>query len=184
MYNYCLKNCYCLKNWNKGRVPIKGQSGPGLKLLGKLTHGKKMSIPLQMLGVDEGKQQVMNRLSIKELGEQYFHFSLDGDKGMEIRGYDQIYLKGLISEQKKKVKKNGIITTAWEQVQGVRNEPLDLRVYNIACTQSIRPDWAKMYEAVNGRSQVREEKPAEKKTAKPTRIKSSSLRLLIQTNIW
>lgn len=165
-------------------MPIKGQSGPGFKLLGKLTHGKKMSIPLQMLGVDEGKQQVMNCLSVKELGEQYFHFPLDGDKGMEIRGYDQIYLKGLISEQKKKVKKNGIITTAWEQVQGVRNEPLDLRAYNIACTQSIRPDWAKMYEAVNGQPQVREEKPAEKKTAKPTRIKSSSRRSLMQTNSW
>lgn len=175
---------YCLKNWNKGRVPIKGQGGPGLKLLGKLTHGKKMPIPLQMLGVDEGKQQVMNRLSIKEPGEQYFHFPLDGDKGMEIRGYDQIYFKGLISEQKKKVKKNGIITTTWEQVQGVRNEPLDLRVYNIACMQSIRPDWAKMYEAVNGQPQVREEKPAEKKTAEPMRIKSSSRRSSRQTNIW
>ena len=175
---------YCMKNWNKQRVPIKGQAGPGLQLLHKLTHGKKIAIPLQMLGVDEGKQQVMNRLAITEPGPQYFHFPLDGDKGMEVRGYDQTYFKGLISEQKKRIKKNGIITTTWEQVQGVRNEPLDLRVYNIACMRSIRPDWARLYEMINGQPQPELEAPVRKKTAEPLRIKRSTRRSSRQASIW
>ena len=34
--------------------------------------------------------------------------------------------------------------------QGVRNEPLDLRVYNLACMNSIHPDWDRLAEVVKG----------------------------------
>ena len=93
------------------------------------------------LGVDDGKEMVMARLSITKPGPKYFHFPLDEAGIAENRGYDSLYFKGIISEHKKKVRKNGIIREVWEPTQGVRNEPLDLRVYNLACIQSIPKGW-------------------------------------------
>ena len=102
-----------------------------------------------MLGVDDGKQQVMNRLAIDEPGDKYFHFPLD-EEFLGTRGYDELYFKGIISEHKKKVKRKGVIHEIWEPTAGVRNEPLDLRVYNLACMNSIHPDWNRLAEVVKG----------------------------------
>ena len=93
----------------------------------------------------------MNCLAISEPGPRYFHFPLDEPEiGLDNRGYNDVYFKGLISEHKKNVKKNGIIRQIWETTQGVRNEPLDLRVYNLAAMKSCHFDWNRLYEAVTG----------------------------------
>ena len=82
----------------------------------------------------------MARLAIREPGPKYFHFPMDeGKEGLSKRGYDDIYFKGLVSEHKKIVKRNGMLREIWEPTKGVRNEPLDLRNYNLACIQSLRP---------------------------------------------
>ena len=101
-----------------------------------------------ILGVDDGKQQVFNRLAIQEVGDGYFHFGLDGDKELAHRGYNEVYFKGLLSEEKKLVKRNGTLKNVWVPKSGVRNEPLDLRVYNLAAMQSCKVDWEKQFEAV------------------------------------
>ena len=129
---------YCRQNAVKQRFAIKGQGGAGLQLLYKIGHAKIAGIALVMLGVDDGKQQIMNRLSINKPGAQYFHFpSNDG------RGYDAVYFKGLISEHKKTVIRGGQLKEVWKVEKGVRNEPLDLRVYNLACMKSLNIDWEK-----------------------------------------
>lgn len=146
---------YCERNINKQRFAIKGQGGAGLPLNYKIAKATGSPIPLVLLGVDDGKQQVMNRLSISEPGAQYFHFPNE-----DRRGYDQLYFKGIISERKRTVKKGGQIREIWEPVkingETVRNEPLDLRVYNLAAMQSLKPDWPRLYDAVHGTQTVTE----------------------------
>lgn len=141
---------YCEKNFSKQRFAIKGTAGtPGIPLNYKIGKASGSKIPLVMLGVDDGKQQVMSRLAIDEPGAKYFHFPLD-EEFLGTRGYDELYFKGIISEHKKKVKRKGVIHEIWEPTAGVRNEPLDLRVYNLACMNSIHPDWDRLAEVVKG----------------------------------
>lgn len=135
---------YCERNMNKQRFAIKGQGGPGLPLNYRVARAHGSNIPLIMLGVDDGKQQIMNRLAIEQAGPQYFHFPED-KLGENVRGYDQLYFKGIIAERKKVVKKGGQIREIWEPVDShTRNEPLDLRVYNLAAMQSFKPNWEKL----------------------------------------
>ncbi|MCF0157971.1 MAG: phage terminase large subunit family protein [Veillonella sp.] len=87
-----------------------------------------------------------------------------------------MYFKGIISEHKKRVKKNGIIREIWEPTAGVRNEPLDLRVYNLACVKSINPNWDQLEDVVrNGGTKAVEIRPKKvTKHKKSTRRASSS----------
>lgn len=141
---------YCRANFAKQRFAIKGQGGSGLPLYHKVSAVKKHGIPLVILGVDNGKQYVMDRLSIEEKGAKYYHFPLNHEEGdgtavsefLKNRGYDEIYFKGLIAEQLVARKTGGRVYFAWENVaKDKRNEPLDLRVYNTACMQSLSPNW-------------------------------------------
>lgn len=168
---------YCKKNFSKQRFAIKGYSGtPGIPLNYKIGKASGTNIPLVMLGVDDGKQQVMNRLSIEERGERYFHFPLDEEGALSNRGYDEIYFKGIISEHKRRVKKNGIIREVWEPTAGVRNEPLDLRVYNLACLKSINPNWEMLVDVIKDGTPT-QGVPKKVKRQKPKRRASSSTNL-------
>ena len=100
-----------------------------------------------MLGVSEGKQYVMERLiNAKAPGPKYFHFPNN-----EFKGYDQLYFRGLISEKKMPKMVRGQMVQVWQNIaQDKRNEPLDLRVYNLACLHSINPNWQAYKEAIRG----------------------------------
>ncbi len=135
VYEYCKRNLY------KQRIGIKGYANkPGLPLVYRTSKDRKgYNIPLQFLGVNDGKQQVMTRLGLEKPGAQYFHFPLDDDF-MGKRGYDELYFKGIIAEQRKAVTKGGIVQVIWEPIKrDIRNEPLDLRVYNLACLKTCLP---------------------------------------------
>lgn len=127
---------YCREKMRRGVFAIKGQGGAGIPLLYKYAQAADKSVPLILLGVNEGKQEVMTRLSIETVGEQYFHFPKEDEL---MRGYDEVYFKGLISEHAVVKWKSGKMYKQWEPVKrGVRNEPLDLRVYNCACFLSMK----------------------------------------------
>ena len=168
---------YCTANFNKQRFAIKGQGGPGIPLNYKIGRASGSKIPLCMLGVDDGKQSVMNRLAVEVRGAQYCHFPKDESDlpNMPHRGYDDLYFKGIISEHKRIVKRGGQIREVWEPTQGVRNEPLDLRVYNLACMQSCRPNWDRLESLLTG-----VDSPAEKPVVKA----KPRTRLRAQQNIW
>lgn len=145
---------YCERNVLKQRFAIKGMGGPGIPLNYKVGKAKGLNAPLVMLGVDDGKQQIMNRLTIEQPGPMFFHFPLDEDGVMTNRGYDALYFRGLISEHRKTIKKNGEYREVWEPTTGVRNEPLDLRNYNLACMLTLHPDWDGL--AARGRANILE----------------------------
>ena len=174
VYNYCQKNFY------KQRFAIKGRGGPGIPLIYKIAKANNAKAPLILLGVDDGKQQIMDRLSIDSPGPLYFHFPQDeGIKELSNRGYDDLYFKGIISEHKKVYKRNGVLREVWETTKNVRNEPLDLRNYNLACMKSLKPDWGKLEMLVNGMSETE----VKRAVAKPQK-KKAVYRAKRQVNIW
>lgn len=174
VYNYCQKNFY------KQRFAIKGRGGPGIPLIYKIAKANNAKAPLILLGVDDGKQQIMDRLSIDSPGPLYFHFPQDeGIKELSNRGYDDLYFKGIISEHKKVYKRNGVLREVWETTKNVRNEPLDLRNYNLACMKSLQPDWVKLEMLVNGMSETE----VKRAVAKPQK-KKAVYRAKKQVNIW
>lgn len=157
---------YSLRRLARQCFAVKGASTSGVPIIYKyskatVSHGR--TIPLVFIGTDSGKQYVMDRLSIDVPGPKYFHFPLDKQENEAVseilwnRGYDDIYFRGLIAEQKVARKKNGRIVWQWENIaKDKRNEPLDLRVYNLACLHSMNVDWEKLDELVNsGNSKVK-----------------------------
>lgn len=138
-----------MKKKGKKAYALKGYAGkPDLDLLHKKTSvdikeeqndGRTYVVDrvmLNILGVDTGKEHVTNWLKIDTPGEGYCHFPSNGGKG-----YDKDYYKGLLSEKKIKKKVRGIVKDVWVKEKGVRNEPLDLFVYNYAVCELLRPVW-------------------------------------------
>lgn len=154
---------YCKKRFTRQRFVVKGSSVPGVPLIHKYSKVKLVrgTIPLVMIGTDSGKQYIMDRLSIEEPGPKYFHWPLDESDGIAMqlnRGYDEYYFKGLIAETKEPRRKNGVLVYQWVNVaKDKRNEPLDLRVYNLACMLSINPDFESLKELINSPAVISEE---------------------------
>ncbi|MDM8108581.1 phage terminase large subunit family protein [Phascolarctobacterium faecium] len=150
---------YSLRRLARQCFAVKGASTAGVPIIhkyAKVTTVRGRTIPLVLIGTDSGKQYVMDRLSISVPGPKYFHFPLDKQENEAVseilwnRGYDDIYFRGLIAEQKVAHKKNGRVVWQWENIaKDKRNEPLDLRVYNLACLHSMNVDWEQLEQLVN-----------------------------------
>lgn len=171
---------YCYRHQHLQRFPIYGKPGVGIPLVYQKLGKTKDNIPIQPIGVNEGKQTIMNRLTVEKPGPLYFHFPLDEPEVMDNRGYDGVYMKGLISEHRKVVKKNGVYQEVWEPVGNVRNEPLDLRNYNLAAMKSLNIDWDKLKAMQTGEEPVeRTPEPVERPNPAKKPIAVS-----INTHIW
>ena len=167
---------YCSARMHRGRFPIKGLGGAGIPLLKGYGNPKNSAVVLTMLGVNDGKQEVFSRLGIKEVGEFYMHFPRD-DKFLGTRGYDSVYFKQLISEKRVIKKSGGVPYVTWETIGNkVRNESLDLAVYNLACLKSLRINWEKQKALING--------IAYKPTKKISPTQKSSVTASRNLNIW
>ncbi|MEG2344198.1 MAG: terminase gpA endonuclease subunit [Acidaminococcaceae bacterium] len=153
---------YCANNYRKQRIGIKGLGGDGIPLVYKLGKAKDYNLPFLILGVDSGKQSIMQRLSIDQVGPKYFHFPLDAE-GIK-RGYDDPYFKGLLSEKQVARSVKGKIVMVWTNLApDKRNEPLDLRVYNLAIMQSCNPKWEKLAAMINEEQNI-PKNPEKKRT--------------------
>lgn len=131
---------YCSKNMNKQRFAIKGAHEFGIPIIFKMAKAKGFpNLPLIMLGVNDGKQYILQRLAeVNDPGYCYMHFPEDNN-----RGYDLAYFKGLLSERLEDAIVKGRAVKVWKNIaEDRRNEPLDLQIYNLACLHSIKPDWA------------------------------------------
>lgn len=157
---------YCIKNKHKQRFAIKGWNIAGAPLLYRMGKAKEYNATLIYLGVDSGKQYVMDRLSIETPGPKYFHYPLPTADASQ--GYDDVYFKGLLAEKLMPRTKNGQVIMSWVNVAADhRNEPLDLRVYGIACRQSINVNLDKIEQALaNKPAPVEPSKPRGKKRKK------------------
>jgi len=113
-------------------IAVKGEGGIGKPLIkgaGTLTKGNRAR--LQILGVDSGKEEIVNRLLVGKVGPGYCHFPklMNGEA---CRGYDEEYFKGLTAERRVVKAKNGFRTYIWTKRLSQRNEPFDCRNYGLA----------------------------------------------------
>lgn len=95
-----------------------------------LNADKRKKCWLYLLGVNAGKAEIMRAVQVGTPGPRYMHYP----KG---RGYDEKYYRGLLSERLiyrgKKFQ--------WEPIPGrPRNEPLDIRNYNLAAFSALDVD--------------------------------------------
>lgn len=131
---------FCRDRIGKKVFCIKGFYGPDRPLI---SPPKKMKIIVNnrylgtvwqyQLGVDSGKQMVMDDLKVQAPGPKYNHFPLRDD-------YGAMYFNGLLSEHlvpEGKTHQRWV----WQKIQGhERNEPLDCRVYAIAAFRALPVD--------------------------------------------
>ena len=60
--------------------------------------------------------------------------------------------------------RNGATVFVWEKIShNARNEPLDLKVYNLACMQSLGLNFTRLKEALAGKLTTDKTKPKRKK---------------------
>ena len=123
---------------------IKGMGSNGIPLLHKKSTNNQYKVPILILGVNAGKETVLERLYITEYGSGYCHFPENID-----RGYDQKYMKGLTSEQRLVKDVKGKPTVCWVKTPGARNEPFDLRNYNTAAVEFLNPNFAVLAKKVS-----------------------------------
>ena len=74
---------YCKKNEHRRIVAVKGQGGPGIPLIHKLSRNNKENALLIILGVDEGKTNIISHLRVREPGPRYCHFPDNENRGYE-----------------------------------------------------------------------------------------------------
>ena len=131
----------CRKRKNKRVFAIKGKGGDGIPYVAPpskvpIRDNKKITCWLYTLGVDAGKASIMSALEVQEAGPRYCHFPLG-----ESYGYDGYYFNGLLSEHLEMTQTKRGNVWAWVKIPGhTRNEPLDLRNYNMAGFKIINPD--------------------------------------------
>lgn len=113
-------------------ISVRGEGGlgkPFIKGAGTLTKANQAR--LITLGVDTGKEEIVNRLLVEKPGPGFCHFPKRKD-GEPIRGYDEEYFKGLTAERRIVKAKNGFHTYIWMKRLSQRNEPFDCRNYAMA----------------------------------------------------
>lgn len=123
---------------------------------------KKETVPLITIGVNAGKARIMNALSVNQSDSAlYCHFPSAPEAG-----YDANYFTGLLSERSEYNYKTH--KQEWKQVEGVkRNEPLDIRNYNLAANELLGID---VQQELNKRNGVVEPKPKRKVQQKKQRV--------------
>lgn len=112
------------------------------------------------LGVDAGKQLIMDGLKIQTPGPRYCHFPSNPESGYEHR-----YFVGLLSEHLV-YKEHNRNPWVWEKIPGhERNEALDCRNYAQAAFTALAPDMDALLRRRNERSS--EERKAPRRPSEP-----------------
>jgi phage terminase large subunit GpA-like protein len=108
-------------------VAVKGQQRVGYNRIiserpSKRTH-KKRKYTLYNVGTFAAKEAIYDRLRLEMQGPGYMHFPLSYPKG---------YFDQLTAEKQVTTYERGFPKKVWVKKLGVRNEALDIRVYNLA----------------------------------------------------
>jgi phage terminase large subunit GpA-like protein len=153
----------CAQRIGKRVFDCKGYGGDGKpytsppKKVKIVIRGKTIGECWQyQLGVDAGKQLIMDGLKIQTPGPRYCHFPINPECGYEHR-----YFVGLLSEHLvyKEHNKNPWV---WEKIPGhERNEALDCRNYAQAAFTALAPDMDALLRRMN-RPKGEEQKPVER----------------------
>ena len=128
---------FCKTRLRKRIFPIIGRGAYGKPAVSNPSRNNRYRIPLFTVGVSTVKGVLFSRLSVEKHTAGYCYFPAD------IRGYDEIYFKGLMSERMLIKRDKGQTRITWEALPHARNEPLDCRVYAMAAFELLNPDMKK-----------------------------------------
>ena len=160
----------CAARFNKRVFAIKGKSDEGRPYTSPPTKQNIIKdghvigkVWLYTLGVDDGKQAIMDSLKVMDPGARFYHFTKDPN-----RGYDMNFFNGLLSERLHN--KNG--KWVWEKLPGhERNEALDCRNYANAAFRVLNPNLEKIEAALKGVEEPEKPKAKRKKKQKKSSLK-------------
>lgn len=130
----------CRERIGKKVFCIKGMPGPNRPYVAPpkkqniMSNGRPVGSCWQyQIGVDSGKQIIMDNLRVKDPGPKRCHFPLRED-------YGYTYFAGLLSERLVYME-NKRQPWVWEKIPGhERNEPLDIRNYAMAAFKALSAD--------------------------------------------
>ena len=130
---------FCKPRIRRNIYPIVGRGQEGMPSVSKPQRNNRRHIPWFKLGTTTIKGSLFSRLKVEKHGAGYCHFPLDAKNGH--RGYDSVYFKGLLSERMVVKRVRGRDTITWEpRTKGIRNEPLDARVYATGALELNNPN--------------------------------------------
>ena len=114
------------------------------------------------LGVDSGKEIIMDNLRVQTPGQKYCHFPKRDD-------YGSAYFAGLLSETKV-YDPNKKQPWSWKKIPGhERNEPLDCRNYALAAFKALPKNLDEIDRQIKAASGVRVPAPPSANIAPPKR---------------
>lgn len=122
---------YTKKREGRRVFSSKGRGGVGLPVISRVSKSNKIGASLYTIGVDGAKSTVYGLLKNTAPGPGYCHFPT---------GLPSEYYLGLTAEKLVKTKINGRIEHRWKKIRE-RNEPLDLRVLNLAMLELLNPNF-------------------------------------------
>ena len=120
------------------------------------------------IGVNAGKQKIVDNLRVQSPGANYCHFPLCDDYGKQ-------FFKQLMSEHLAYVPKLKH-PWQWQKIPGhERNEAFDIRNYNLAACEILSPDWDAIEQKLRTAKPGEENAsiPMKEKKAKPRKRKKS-----------
>lgn len=153
---------YAKRHKFSGVFAIKGRGGAGLPVIGapnRRRSGKvKRPVDVFIVGVDNAKMTLRNRLKLDSPGAGYCHFPAS----REAEWFRQLVAEKLMTRYVK-----GFAVREWQKSNGVRNEALDCRVYAFAALVMQPPQFEKLALKLKRNSQTMQtEKP--KPQSEPT----------------
>jgi len=149
-----------------------GRNSMGIPLIHLLSTNNAYKVKVFILGVDSGKETVVERLAMTEKGPGYCHFPDN-----EECGYSETVMKGFNSEQRVTEMKDGRAVYKWMKKSGVRNEPFDLRVYNTAAVEILKPDFDVLEKKVKAGINYMKKMPGPLKKKRKTGVASRGVEL-------
>jgi phage terminase large subunit GpA-like protein len=128
---------FCRKHRRKRWFPVKGMSDPFKPLLSKATlQGHHPKVQMFPVGTNAAKDEVFASLKVTKPGPGYCHFP-------DQQPYnEEAHMKMFASEKMVTHSRGGRTYRVYEKVgANVRNEALDIRVYNVAARTIINPKY-------------------------------------------
>ena len=126
---------YCDERKHKRFWAIKGSSnGNGVPIWPvRASQSKRLKKPVYVIGVNDTKETLMQRLRIENSGAGYWHFPIERD---------QEWFNQITSEVIKTKYVKGRPTRTWQpRKEGIATEGLDCRVYAFAALRGLVRNW-------------------------------------------
>lgn len=166
---------HCLARQYNHVFAIKGANRPDIPYTAPpkkqkiVVNGKVIGqVWVYEIGVNAGKQKIVDNLRVQSPGANYCHFPLRDDYGKQ-------FFKQLMSEHLAYVPKLKH-PWQWQKIPGhERNEAFDIRNYNLAACEILSPDWDAIEQKLRTAKPGEENAsiPMKEKKAKPRKHKKS-----------